>query len=118
MEKEIRIDPYTKEKFIPRRSNQIYATRKNQTDHNNSKARHRRIEKFPVQRALDKNHNILKKLLGNLREVTVTIEFLRGAGFNFKCLTSLGNSHDRIFMIFNYRMLAISNDQYKISRND
>ena len=79
-----RKDPLTDEIFSPKRSNQRFATRKNQIDYNNIKARNKRQKKAPLDKVLDKNRNILANILLEKNALKKSKEFLLGAGFNFK----------------------------------
>lgn len=78
-----KIDPYTGNSFMPKRSNQKFETRENQIAFNNEKARVKRHEKKKVDSTLDSNRNVLMKVLGNKEEAAVSKDFLLGAGFNF-----------------------------------
>jgi hypothetical protein len=59
-----RIDPYSGEKFYPKKSNQRFASRENQIAYNNSKAKKERDLHTNFHNQIKKNWNILKTILG------------------------------------------------------
>ncbi len=76
-------DPLTNEIFIKKRSNQVFANRKNQIRFNNLKAKEKRKENAEINRILNKNQDILKSVLNGKEKVIKSYDFLLGAGFNF-----------------------------------
>ena len=57
-----RIDPFTKEKFIPKRKNQVFATAKNRVAFHNENEHLLRSLKSSVDKQLKKNFLILSEL--------------------------------------------------------
>jgi hypothetical protein len=57
------IDPYTKEEFLPRRRNQVFATAKNRMSFHNENAATLRQIKSPIDKQLEKNFLILSQLV-------------------------------------------------------
>jgi hypothetical protein len=77
-------DPLTKEKFIPKRTNQRFSCRKNQINYNNIKARNTRQLKAPFDNILESNRKILVRLIKDKEKIVLSEEFLLGASFNFQ----------------------------------
>lgn len=113
----IRKDPYSGESFMPKRSNQKFANRKNQVAWNNKKAREKREAKKTVNNALDKNRNILIKLLGGKARVIKSKEFLHGAGFSFghycQCIKVDGIIYQ---LVYDYAIADNKDGTYTIKR--
>ncbi len=113
-------DKHTGEEFIAKRSNQIFANPKNRSDFNNNKANINRKEKNPTQFILNKNREILKRILGDKKYVEVSEDFLRGAQFDFRKYTSADKTRDgkySIYLIFDYALIQLENNKYKIEKN-
>lgn len=112
-----REDPLTGEQFVPRRMNQRFASRSNQVKFNNLKAARKRKAKARHDRVLDKNRNILQRLLGDKKEVVLSKDYLLGAGFNFRMQTHSLTSGQKVFVcIYDYAYTRLENNQYKIVR--
>ena len=108
-------DLLTQEEFIKSRSNQKFSSPENRIRYNNLKARHKRAAKNPVDRLLDMNRTILKRILGDNNEIVVSRDFLLGAGFSFKYFSYQIEVDGVTFAgIYEYRVAHIGNDQYKI----
>jgi hypothetical protein len=112
-------DPFTGEEFFPKRTNQVYANRANQTAHNNRRARESREENKVMRKALDKNLKVLKRILGEKKEVIVSEDFLRGAEFDLKLFTQYSRSPDdlSVFHNFNHSITRLKDKNYKILKN-
>jgi len=111
-------DPLTGETFIPHRTNQRFASRKNQVRFNNMNAAKKRKSKAQFDRILDKNRNILKAVLGNKKETSLSKEYLLGAGFHFGYLTHNVKNGDTIYnCIYDYCYTRLDKDRYKIIQN-
>lgn len=83
-----RICPYTKQTFIPKRSNQKFLNSESRIAYHNAMAKKERRNKLPIFKVLKNNYNILISNLNSKSEVVRSKEFLRGAGFNFNQMTS------------------------------
>lgn len=81
------IDPLTGETFETNRSNQVFASRRNQVIFNNLKVQKVRNVKASINRILDNNRSILEAILGGELETEVGIDFMKEKGFEFGCLT-------------------------------
>ena len=109
-------DLLTGENFIPRRSNQKFASSINRTRYNNRNANDQRKLKAPVNRKLDQNRTIMKKILKNRQEIEVSKDFLLGAGFDFSCYTQIRMKGEVPYCgIFEYGIYRINEDKYKLN---
>ena len=77
------IDPLTKQEFVPRHLNQRFESRKNQIKYNNLKARRKRAAKKKYDQPLDRNRNILIKILNGSNEAIKSKDWLLALGYNF-----------------------------------
>ena len=112
-------DPLTGETFTKMRSNQRFATRENQILYNNKKAAYKRKAKADIDRKLDKNRTILKKILSNQKEVVKSIEYLKGAGFDFFCQThNCVIDGQKYNCVYGYAFCLANKEQVKIIRHD
>lgn len=79
----LRRDKYTGKLFIPKRSNQLFATPENRIAYNNEKAKKWRQKMAPIIKPINKNRQILEELMEGRNERIVHKEFLLGKGFDF-----------------------------------
>ena len=108
-------DLLTDEEFIKRRNNQRFASRQNQIRYNNIKAQEKRNIKSGVDRALDKNRTIIKKLLDGKTETTISKDFLLGAGFSFGYFSFYKDVEGTAYFgIYEFGIARRENDQYHI----
>ena len=77
------IDPLTGEVFVPKRSNQKFASKDNQIKYNNLMAAKERQAKAETRKILDTNRKVLQRVLGLNSEVTRSYDYLNGAGLDF-----------------------------------
>ena len=111
-----KICPYTKKTFFGR-SNKIYYDSKVQQDFNNMKAKKKRLAKSPVDKALDKNRNILMLILNDESEVVRSKDFLLGAGFDFKYFSRSTRMGDKpCQVVYEFCVIHLNEDHYKIKR--
>lgn len=75
--------------FTPNHGNRKHCNDQCKIDYSNANAKHRRQTRAKVDNILKNNFNILEKILGNQTEVTRSIEFMRGAGFDFNRYTHM-----------------------------
>lgn len=109
------IDPLTGESFIKQRNNQVFANRQNQIKYNNLKAMNKRKSIANISRILDKNRTVLKTILGDKTEITKSLDFLLGAGFNFGCSThSINHDEKKWVCIYDYAYTLIYEKTFKI----
>ncbi len=109
-------DLLTGELFTPSRSDQKFANRQNQIRYNNLKARQKRRAKAEIDRTLDTNRTILKKLLGTKKEVIKSRDFLLGAGFHFGISTHKIEKDNKLWScIYEYALVPIQDDMLLIT---
>ena len=110
-------DLLTGEPFTPSRSDQKFANRQNQIRYNNLKAQQKRKAKADIDRTLDTNRNILKRLLGDKEQVTKSIEYLLGAGFHFGITTHKIDKDDKRWnCVYEYAFIHLKDDQLLITK--
>lgn len=115
-----KIDPFTGEEFVPKRSNQKFATEKNKNNYHNKKNRKLRIQCAPIDKKIKKNLLILEALLNGKKETgRVSKEFLRGKGFDFDGFNVRylykGEAHQGVY---NYVVIKIDDSYFKIINNE
>ncbi|MFZ4649011.1 MAG: hypothetical protein ACOYMB_05310 [Patescibacteria group bacterium] len=102
-EVEVRIDPYTQEKFFPKRSNQVFATPQNKMMYHNEKAKEYRDETKKVRSRLDRNNKLFESLLGDNKKARFHVEYLRGKGVDLKAVTRVIKIGDEvIYKVFDF----------------
>ncbi len=110
-------DLLTGEPFTPTRSDQKFANRQNQIRYNNLKAREKRKAKGQIDRTLDTNRSILKKLLGNKKEVIKSRDYLLGAGFHFGISTHKIEREGKLLScVYEYALILLKDDQLLITK--
>jgi hypothetical protein len=115
MEKKNRICPYNAEYFMPKRDNQIFASRYNQIMFNNNKNRELQKPIKETNKKLLKNYRILYELLKEKKEKTFSADFLIGKGFSFHLLTNIFKEDNRtVYGIYNYAFYKLNNNEIKI----
>jgi hypothetical protein len=78
----LKICPFSGEKFLPKRRNQVFASSKNRRDYHNEKAAELRHIKAPINRHLDRNLLILNQLVLKGESKTLKMSDLVSMGFN------------------------------------
>lgn len=87
MEKIVKKDPLTGEMFIPKRSNQRFATSYNRKKFNNQIANDLRKEREFILGPLNRKHRLCKKLMEGKNEGKFSYEYLDGYGLDFNTIT-------------------------------
>lgn len=101
-----RIDPYTKEKFIPQRKNQVYKNRNTQIQYHNERRKLLRLAKTRVERQLHLNWAVLHDIyMGNV-EPTDEIPYMEQIGFDTSFHTHR-KGHYKV--IYNYGFIIKGN---------
>ena len=112
---ETAIDPLTREVFIPKRTNQIFATRENQIKYNNLKAAKERKAKARSRKILDNNRKVLQNILGSNQEEKKSLDYLKGAGLNFRfCTQTIRTEEGNLICIDDYAYILIDTNTFKI----
>jgi hypothetical protein len=111
------IDPFTGKPFRQTKQTQRFATRENQVRFNNKKATEQRRTLSPYLIILFRNRKILRGLLGDKTERTVTRDFLQGAGYSFRYQThTLDFNNQQAFGVFEYGLISLQSGQFKVIR--
>lgn len=116
-----RICPFSGEEFIPKRSNQIYANDKYRITYNNNKNNNKKKELAKKFKPIEREYEVLLRLLNGRKEIKVHKEYLRGAGFSFSLFThihyntSIGKNCYALHAVHYYK---VDQDYYKICTND
>ena len=84
MERIVKKDPLTGETFVPKRSNQRFATSYNRKKFNNNTANLLRKKRDVIYACLNKTHRIITKLMEGKNFEVFNNEFLKGCGVSFK----------------------------------
>jgi 7-keto-8-aminopelargonate synthetase-like enzyme len=110
-----RTDPHTGETFYATRSNQRFATRRNQVAYNNAKAKELRDQMNDIDNFIKKNLQILCIVVGDNNKAKCSKDFLLGKGFNFRFFNNQRvQDNNRYFGIYNYGIRPLENDKYEI----
>jgi len=108
-----RKDPLTGEMFVPKRSNQKFASSENQIKYNNDKAKALREEKSEVNKILDKNLIAYKKALKSSDTIIKSGDFLEGAELNLKIFTHIREDEGKVFfMTYDYGYAKLKDEKY------
>ena len=108
-------DPLTQEMFIKRRSNQKFANPRNRIRYNNLKAKNIRYAMAPVNIKLHCNRNILAKILGSQKQVTMSRDYLLGSGFSFEYFSYQKKIDDVVYFgIYEFGIAFIGDSNYRI----
>jgi hypothetical protein len=87
MEKIERKDPLTGQAFIPKRSNQRFATSYNRKKFNNQIANDLRKEREYIIGPLNRKHGLFKKLMTGKHKAVFSYEYIDGYGLDFNTIT-------------------------------
>lgn len=108
-------DPLTGEQFVPKRSNQKFASRKNQIRYNNLKAAEERQAIAKTRKILNSNRKVLQRVLGSNNEVLRSLDFLEGAGLDFQyCTRTIRGENLNWTCIDDYAYALIDTNTFKI----
>ena len=114
-------DPFSGETFIKSRKNQKFKNKKTQIAYNNLLARKKRKAKRPIDSILDKNREILKKVLREKTEIVLPWRYLKSLGFNFSYFTHLIEVNTieckYAFGIYEFIVERIFNNNFRIYYN-
>ena len=112
-----KIDPFTNEKFTPKRRNQKFASRKNQIAYNNKIAQKIRDAKKFADKPLNNNRKVLSKILGSKDEKTFSEDYLLGAGLDFRFFSQSGTYKGQtIQMMYDYGLIKNDDKTFTIKR--
>lgn len=75
------------DEFSPNHGNRKYCNDKCKERYSNAQAKKRRLKRAAIDRVLKTNYEILDRIIGNQKEVTKSVEFMHGTGFDFNRYT-------------------------------
>ncbi|MEQ3690756.1 MAG: hypothetical protein ABNG98_04500, partial [Flavobacterium sp.] len=84
---------YSGEEFIPKRNNQVFASRYNRISFHNQINNKLRNEPKLTNNQLMVNYKIGIELLSKEKSITIHREFLKGKGFDFRYFTNLTSNN-------------------------
>ncbi len=114
-----KIDPYTKEAFIPSRQNQVYKNRKNQIAANNVRIKQRRKSKYNIDKILNGNREVLLTELGNLLEKEVFLQQIIEKGFidGYQTHQKQNNKGEVCKSIYEFDLYTLNTEKIKIKKD-
>jgi hypothetical protein len=115
-ELEVKIDPYTQEKFFPKRSNQVFATPQNKMMFHNERAKEYRDETKGFRNGLDRNYRMVCALLNGNFFARAHVEYLFGMGFDFGALSAEKQTKDDYCIYVYDIVMRLEGDYFIISR--
>jgi len=107
---------YNGEEFIPRRSNQKFASNKNRMNYHNSRYSSIRKMKAKFDEKLHKNFCILNKLISNDDFGLFHREFLKGKGYSMNVLTHFVKFEGKEMPALYDFVIEPQNDEIKFHR--
>lgn len=114
-----KIDPFTGEKFVPKRSNQIFASSNNRIKYNNQRAGQFRKDIEWIIKPTMKNFKILEDLLKNQKENIFHKEYLLGKGYSFDIITHYDSYEENQYpCLLDYMIIKLNSEKIKIRKND
>jgi hypothetical protein len=76
-------------------------------------------EQRGTNKVLNENYRILKRILGDKKDVNVTADILRGAQYDLRCFTNYSTTSDKFsrYHVYNYCIVSLGNNNYKIVKD-
>lgn len=115
-----KICPVCLKEFDAKRLNQIYCNANNhycRNYYNNEKARKLKKAQGEAPKKLAMSWRHLNEILGNEKEVTRHIEYLKGRGIDLSYFSQYTKQNDKgIYHIFNIKIVNLDNINFKIFR--
>lgn len=118
MENTLKKCPYDGRRFIPKRSNQIYASSESRVAFHNRKYKVNRRKLDAINNKLFNNYIIVKEFIENDKEIQLNDKYLIGKGFNFKYITHLIKKDNFTFYgLYDFFFCKVSNEETKFFTN-
>lgn len=112
-------DLHTGETFIAKRITQQFAVPENRIKYYNNKAKQMRRQRAVIDKPLHQNYLVLTRLLGDKSEAEFHIQYLEGAGYNFKVVThSEHYNKDRYPAVYCFIIISLANNMVKIVKRN
>jgi hypothetical protein len=116
-EKPKRVCKHSNVEFIPRRSNQIFASKQCRIVYHNDLSNSIRRKLSKINNQLMKNYKILTEIMQEKDEGQFHSEFLRGKGFSFSVHTHVEKWKDKfIYAVYEFSFYKINDSTYLIIR--
>jgi hypothetical protein len=110
-------DPLTGQPFVKNRLTQRFASRSNQIRYNNQRVTERKRELAPYLKALYRNRQVLDRVMQGKVEITVTKDFLAGAGYDFVYQTHTGQRNsESVIGLFEFGLIPKPGNRYLVYR--
>jgi hypothetical protein len=93
--------------FVLRHGNRKFHSDRCCDQYHNLKAKERRNEIKNISKPLLANYTRLKEILGNNSEVTISIDFLKGAKVNLQCYTTLNKDGNGNFIYSFFNKISV-----------
>lgn len=110
---------YSGEEFIPKRNNQVFATKYNRISFHNQINNKLRNELKQTNNQLMVNYKIGIELLSKEKKITIHREFLKGKGFDFRYFTNLCSNNitnGTAYQVYDISFEKIDENNYLISK--
>lgn len=115
--KEKRVCPHSKIEFIPKRSNQKFATKECRVAYHNDINNSIRKKMAYINKPLFKNYKVFSELLSGRNEGTFHSQFLIGKGVSFEVFTNLKKfKNNYVYAVFEFWYYKIDDFNFKIKR--
>lgn len=114
---ELRKCLYSGEEFLPKRNNQVFASKKNRINYHNNKSNKLRNVLKSTNNQLILNYKICKELLGINKTTLIHKEFLKGKGFNFSFFTNIVENSKKTaytYAVYEFAFEKIDDNNYLI----
>lgn len=110
-----RTDPYTGEVFYAKRTNQRFASRKNQVAYNNAKAKELRDQMTEIDNQIRKNWQIISEVLNDQPKAVKSKDFLLGCGYNFNFFNNQRVDNGlRYFGVYDFGLRRLENNSFEL----
>jgi hypothetical protein len=110
---------YSGESFLPKRNNQVFASKKNRIAYHNDLSNKLRNELRITNKHLMANYKICLEVLNGKSSVTVHREFLKGKGFDFGYMTNLSKNNSKTaytFAVYDASFERVDENTYLITK--
>jgi hypothetical protein len=116
---ELKKCPFSGEYFKSKRSNQIFASKRNRISYYNREYRKKRLPLERINRRLFYNYSILEIVLSDKDIVYLNIDYLKGKGFDFTFFTHFMNfNNETYFGLYDIAFRQLDNNNIQIERNE
>lgn len=107
------------EEFIPKRNNQVFASKKNRINYHNAINNKLRNELKSTNNQLIVNYKICIELLDKNKSITVHREFLKGKGFDFRFFTNMVENKSKTaytYAVYDFSFEKVDENNYLLTK--